>query len=115
MRQFIILFLLILITASCGKFKHELEGEATAKVEAPERISLEPDFQKAAAFCDLRYKPNIVAAESCFLDFRTYYKPTVGIDLTQLVAYCANRYEVDQDIEDCEQDLLDIINSQELI
>lgn len=105
-----LLILTVLITlVSCGKLKHEIEGEA--KVEVPEsRISFEPDFEKAAAFCDERYGVKTEASEDCFEDFRDYYELEIKVDLDAIEEFC-NKYDTQDEIENCTSELLGLFGS----
>lgn len=107
--------IMIIFLVGCG-MKHNVEGDmkAEAKIETdlPDRISFEPDFQKAAKFCDDRYGEKTSEAEDCFQDFRDYYKATVGIDFDAILDYCAAKYEEEELINECEEDILDIIGEQ---
>jgi hypothetical protein len=106
----LITLLALILTVSCAKIKHELEGEAKAKIDAPESISFEPDFEKAAQFCDNRYGVGTEAAEDCFQDFRNYYDLEVKVDLDAISNFC-DKYDTQEEVNSCTSELLALFNS----
>ena len=108
--------IMIILICSCG-MKHNVDGdvktESEIETDLPDRISFEPDFEKAAKFCDDRYGEKTLEAEDCFQDFRDYYKATVGIGFDAILDYCSSKYEDQELINECESDILDIIGEQE--
>lgn len=96
--KFIILFLLM----SCGKLTHDVK---------PVNISgiVGPDFVKAAQFCDDRYGHKTEDSELCFKEYREYFKIKVTVDVEAVEEFCESRYSINQDIEDCIDDILGVL------
>jgi len=102
-------FLLILtLLISCGKIEHKIKGEA--KVDVPTNISFQPDFEKAAKFCDDRYGVKTQASEECFDDFRNYYELEVKVDLSAITDFCS-KYDTQESINNCTNELLALFSS----
>ena len=93
----VVLFLLI----SCGKVQVQ-----TSPIPP---LTIGPDFEKAINVCDSRYGINTVDSEACFLDYRTYLSPKIGINFNSLTSYCQTVYSNPIDIKGCESDLLAIL------
>jgi hypothetical protein len=124
------LLLLLTLLVSCGKIKHEIKAPKSIKVEAPEEIKVDvpeeikvdapeipenitvgPDFEKAALFCDNRYGVLTDAAEECFYDYRNYYKVNVKLDINSIIEFCEQSYgEGEEATEACIEDLITLFN-----
>ena len=110
----------IMIVSSCGfKVKgleslENIEAKAEIETDIPDKISLEPDFDKAIKTCDDRYGKNTEESEECFQDFRDYYKTTVGFDFSGIIEFCEERYDTELEIDACQDELLNIVDTSEL-
>ncbi len=105
MKKLINYTMLILLTCSCGKLKHDVDVKAPKdlKIETPTEFTYGPDFDKAAKFCDDRYD-NADEAEACFQDYRDYMKIEIGFNVDALETFCS-KYE---DVEACVDELRDL-------
>lgn len=66
----------LLLLISCGKL---------VDVQVPSKIKIGPDYESASDFCDRRYGYKTEESESCFLDYRNYFKvlsagPTITVE-----------------------------------
>jgi len=115
-----LLLISMLVITSCGlelgglDSLENINAEADIKTDIPDKINLEPDFEKAIEVCDNRYGANTEESEECFEDFRNYYKTTVGIDLSGIIEFCEDRYNTVEEQELCQDELLDIIDQNDL-
>lgn len=122
MKKLLLLTGLLLIGTSCGKIKFDIKSDplvvsapdlkdAKIKVDMPTDITLGPDFEKTAAFCDGRYPDNSAAAEACFKDYRDFYQIKVGLDLDAIIDFCGTTYDDTLSSEECIRDLIDVIDN----
>lgn len=95
--------LICILASSCGM---------KVKTDIPKKFEVEfgPAFAKGAQFCDDRYGKGTTEAEACFLDYRKFTELRVSADPATLVEYCKSKYTVQQEIDQCEDDLHDLIN-----
>jgi hypothetical protein len=119
MKKILILSSLILF-ASCGLDIGGLESlenvdvDAEVQTDIPDKINLEPDFENAMRVCDERYGAKTKESEECFEDFRNYYKTSFGLDLSGIIEFCEDRYNLEEEQELCQDELLNIIDQQDL-
>ena len=99
--------IILLLIFGCSKHKIKIEGVEDIKIETPETISIEPNFESAAEFCDDRYGYMTEEAELCFEDFRDYYDFNIGLDLENLVEFCET-YD-SEDVDNCLDDLIKLM------
>lgn len=101
MKSLATLTLLLLLT-SCGKIKVE--------AQVPD-VKFGPNFEQASLFCDNKYGVGTVASEDCFEDYRKFFSPRIELDLASISNFCKGSYTTVEEIQACEQDLLDIIKN----
>ena len=99
-------YVLILILVSCGKVKVETTPIKTSDIQ------FGPDFEKAIQVCDDRYGTGTQDSEACFLDYRTFLSPKVGVDFNSIASWCKANYTTSVDIKGCQSDLLSIFKNQ---
>lgn len=100
--------LFLTVFSSCGMHIGGLD-KAKMKIEGiPDELTLGPDFEKAAQICNEFYGKGTEEAAVCFSDYRNYYK--IGLDFSSIDDYCARKYNQDQDVNDCFNDLTDLLD-----
>jgi len=85
------------------------------KVKIPDtnqNIKVGPDFEKAIRICDHKYGKDTEESELCFQDYRDFFNVKVKIDLDGIVEYCSNRYELEEDIIECEENIVNLTKEQ---
>lgn len=119
---FVFTWTLVALAASCSKHDIRLKGiddidvnvagiPEDINVNAPEDITIGPDFKGASALCDERYGKGTEASEDCFLDYRDYYRVSIGFSLDEIIEFCEDQYGSDSDIEECIQNLTNLFQS----
>ena len=98
--QSILIFLLL---TSCGKVK--------VTTDLPDQVKFGPNFEEASLFCDNRYGYQTVESEACFQDYRTFLSPKITLDLASIRTFCKGSYSDQEEIEECEKDILAIIKN----
>lgn len=109
MKELLVITVLIYFATSCGlgvkvKGLDELKN-AKIKIEAPEKISLEPDYKEMAKFCDDKYLPDEFSADECFRDLTRYYKLDFGPNFDSIINYCKRTYDIELEQKLCEEEL----------
>lgn len=108
------------LLCSCGmdigglESLENIEANGEIKTDLPENIAFEPDFEKAIKVCDNKYGKGTEESDECFKDFRNYYKTTVGFDFSGIIEFCEERYDTELEVDACQDELLDIVDSQDL-
>ena len=90
----------LLLIISCGKIDHEVSTPNDLK------ITLEPDFERVAIFCDERYGEKTIEAEECFKDFRNYYDIETTINNTGVIEYCESKYNNEFEVTNCVDEII---------
>lgn len=99
-----LLFVNLLLISACG-FKVNVKGI--------DDVTLSPNFQKGAEFCDERYGAKTKEAEKCFEDYREYFKVKVTFDVSSILDFCEERNETQIDIDRCVDNILNLFNPEE--
>jgi len=99
----------LLFLTSCGINHNHKVNSAKMTVETKQQdpyvVQIDNKLIEAASFCDERYGYKTPEAEECFKDFRNYFNLTLELDDQLILASCISRYQDNDAIQACVQDL----------
>jgi hypothetical protein len=87
----------------------DFKVKGNPQVSTNGNISVNPDFRKAAEFCDERYGSKTKGSEECFKDFRDYYSVKLSVDLDSIERYCEEHYLKAGDVTNCIDEMVSLI------